>query len=246
MGRGGRGQSPEATELRRKDVSEVAHLIHRRAMLGGMTSIGVLALAGCSSFPAFSLEEAVRRLLFLSSDRAFARLLAPGGFWDDSVTRLALPESIGNRGGVLARILTGPLMKDRLQRAFNDMAFDAATRAAPAVADAVRTIGVRDAMALIRGGNPMAATDFLHQQMGTSLVGIMVPEFGNAIRVSREPLVGQVLAALTGVDVGGIANSLALQADTAIFRAIGREEAAIRADPRSTNDPVLIAALTLK
>lgn len=227
-------------------MSQASAILNRRMMLGGMTSLGVLAVAGCASYPQFSLEEAVRRLLFLSTDRAFSRLLAPGGFWDDQITRLALPEAIGNRGGVLARILTGPIVKDRLQRAFNDMAFDAAERAAPAVTDAVRTIGIRNALALLRGSDPMGATAFLHQEMGTSLVEIMVPEFGDAIRVSRDPLLGQVLGALTGVDVGGIANSLAYEADNAIFRAIGREEAAIRADPRSTNDPVLMAAFGLK
>lgn len=227
-------------------MSQVSTLIARRTLLGGVTSVAVLAVAGCASYPSFSLEEAVRRLLFLSTDRAFSRLLQPGGFWDDQITRLALPESLGNRGGVLARILTGPLMKDRLQRAFNDMAYDAAERAAPAVTDAVRTIGIRNALALLRGSDPMAATAFLHQEMGSSLVEIMVPEFGDAIRVSREPLVGQLLTALTGVDVGGIANSLAFEADNAIFRAIGREEAAIRADPRSTNDPMLMAAFGIK
>lgn len=246
MGPEGCGQRSGAKELRRKDVSQTSPLIGRRALMGGAASVAVLAVAGCSGYPAFSLEEAVRRLLFLSSDRAFARLLQPGGFWDDQVTRLVLPDALGDRGGVLARILTGPIMKDRLQRAFNDMAYDAADRAAPAVADAVRTIGVRNALALIRSSDPMAATAFLHQEMGTSLVEIMVPEFGDAIRVSREPLVGEVLAALTGVDVGGIASSLAYQADNAIFRAIGREEAAIRADPRSTRDPVLIAAFGVK
>ncbi|ABD26827.1 hypothetical protein Saro_2391 [Novosphingobium aromaticivorans DSM 12444] len=227
-------------------MSQLSHFIGRRTLLGGMASVAVLSVAGCSTYPSFSLEEAVRRLLFLSTDRAFARLLAPGGFWDDQMTRLALPEVIGSRGGVLQRILTGPLFKDRLQRAFNDMAYDAAERAAPAVTDAVRTIGVRNALALLRGSDPMAATSFLHQEMGSSLVEIMVPEFGDALRVSQEPLVGQVLAALTGVDVGNIANSLAYEADNAIFRAIGREEAAIRADPRSTNDPVLMAAFGLK
>ncbi|MBB4612480.1 DUF4197 domain-containing protein [Novosphingobium taihuense] len=227
-------------------MSQGSMLVARRTMLGGMTSLAVLSVAGCASYPAFSLEEAVRRLLFLSTDRAFARLLAPGGFWDDQVTRMALPEAIGNRGGVLARILTGPIVKDRLQRAFNDMAYDAAERAAPAVTDAVRTIGIRNALALLRGSDPMGATAFLHQEMGTSLVEIMVPEFGDAIRVSRDPLVGEVLSALTGVNVGGIANSLAYEADNAIFRAIGREEAAIRADPRSTNDPLLMAAFGIK
>lgn len=219
---------------------------NRRAVLGGMTSIAVLSLAGCATFPAFTLEDAVRRLLYVSTDRAFSRLLQPGGFWDDSVARLALPAVIGNRGGIMQRILTGPIFRDRLQRAFNDMAYDAAERAAPAVTDAVRTIGIRNAVALLRGSDSMAATNFLHQEMGTSLIEIMVPEFGDALRVSREPLVGEVLAAMTGVDVGGIANSLAFEADNAIFRAIGREEAAIRADPRSTNDPVLMGAFGIK
>lgn len=223
-----------------------ASLPNRRAILGGMTSIAVLSLAGCATYPAFTLEDAVRRLLYVSTDRAFARLLQPGGFWDDSVARLALPQAIGNRGGIMQRILTGPIFRDRLQRAFNDMAYDAAERAAPAVTDAVRTIGIRNAVALLRGSDSMAATNFLHQEMGTSLIEIMVPEFGDALRVSREPLVGEVLAAMTGVDVGGIANSLAFEADNAIFRAIGREEAAIRADPRSTNDPVLMGAFGLK
>lgn len=227
-------------------MSQFSFATNRRALLGGMTSVTVLSLAGCATFPSFSLEDAVRRLLFLSTDRAFARLLQPGGFWDDQMARLALPEAIGNRGGVLQRILTGPIFKERLQRAFNDMAYDAAERAAPAVTEAVRTIGIRNALALLRGSDPMAATAFLHQEMGSSLVEIMVPEFGDALRVSREPLVGQVLSALTGVDIGGIANSLAYEADSAIFRAIGREEAAIRADPRSTNDPVLMGAFGIK
>ncbi len=227
-------------------MSQLSRAPSRRAVLGGMTSLGVLSLAGCATFPSFTLEDAVRRLLFVSTDRAFQRLLQPGGFWDDQVARLALPEAIGSRGGIMQRILTGPIFRDRLQRAFNDMAYDAAERAAPAVTNAVRTIGIRNALTLLRGSDPMAATNFLHQEMGTSLIEIMVPEFGDALRVSREPLVGEVLAAMTGVDVGGIANSLAFEADNAIFRAIGREEAAIRADPRSTNDPVLMGAFGIR
>ena len=43
--------------------------------------------------------------------------------------------------------------------------------------------------------------------------------------------------------VGGVAQSLSIRANDAIWSEIGREEAAIRANPDSTNDPVLIAAL---
>jgi len=69
----------------------------------------------------------------------------------------------------------------------------------------------------------------------------MVPELGEAIRVASDPLVAELLNAATGTDVGGIARRLAGEVDAAIWDEIGNEEAAIRADPRSTSDPVLIA-----
>jgi hypothetical protein len=71
----------------------------------------------------------------------------------------------------------------------------------------------------------------------------MVPALSDGLRIANDPIVGQALAALTGVDVTGVARSLSAKADDAIWGEIGREEAAIRANPESTNDAVLIAAL---
>ena len=63
-----------------------------------------------------------------------------------------------------------------------------------------------------------------------------------AMRIAQDPLVGQLISAAVGVDVGLAANRVAGSVNTTIWDEIGREEAAIRADPRSTNDPVLIGA----
>jgi hypothetical protein len=71
----------------------------------------------------------------------------------------------------------------------------------------------------------------------------MVPALGDGLRLASDPIVGQALAGLTGVDLTGVARSLSLKADDAIWGEIGREEAAIRANPESTNDALLIAAL---
>ena len=68
----------------------------------------------------------------------------------------------------------------------------------------------------------------------------MVPELGEAIRLSRDPLIGQALSALTGVDAAGVADRLGREVDNAIWGEIAREEAAIRANPQSTRDPMLI------
>ncbi|AKQ43387.1 hypothetical protein CP97_10795 [Aurantiacibacter atlanticus] len=212
----------------------------RRNFIAGVGAAGAMfALPACQSFGGFSLTDAVRRMLYLSSERAFARLTVPGGYWDDAVADIGLPNMIGTRGSVLAGILTSSLFKDRLVDAFADIAIVGAERAAPIVTDAVRVIGIQNAMALINGG-PTAATGFLRNELGVTLVEAMVPELGQAMRIANEPLVGELLAAATGVDIAGVAQNLSRTVDNVIWNEMGIEEAAIRANPRATNDPLLI------
>ena len=205
-------------------VAHVSPLTTRRTLLAGTAASAVLLLPGCQSLERINLVEAIRRLLLLAAERAFALLTAPGA--------------------VLERILTSAIVKERLQREFNHVADDGARRAAPAVADAVQIIGVENALAILRGG-PSAATDMLRGHMGQRLVEVMVPALGDGLRVARDPIVAQALGALTGVDIAGVAGRFALDVDNAIWGEIGRQEGAIRADPASTNDPLLIAAFKL-
>ena len=192
--------------------------------------------------PAFSLTEAVRRLLVRASRRALDRLMAPGGFWEDQLARLDLPESLGRRGSAIEAVLASPLFRTRLQRGLNRVAERGARRAAPTIADAVRTVGIDNAKAIIAGG-PSAATAFLRGAMAGMLIEAMAPELAETMRIADDPLIGELLSALAGVDVRAFSHSLAERVDSAIWDAIGREEAAIRADPQATEDPVLIAAL---
>ncbi|TMM50348.1 DUF4197 family protein [Qipengyuania marisflavi] len=215
---------------------------HRRAVLGGIFAGGsLLALPGCASLPGFSMVDAVQRLLFLSSDRAFGRMLQSDGFWDKQVGQLGLANMLGTRGDVLSRILTSSLFKSRLDNAFGRIAYEGAERAAPMVTEAVRTVGVRNAIDLVRGG-PTAATSFLRGELGQGLIEVMVPQLGTAMRLAKEPLVGQALAALTGVDVPQVATRIASGIDNTIWREIGIEETAIRANPQATRDPLIIGA----
>jgi len=212
----------------------------RRAVLGGLAAGGgLLALPGCASLPGFGMVDAVQRILFLSSERAFGRMLQGDGFWDQQVAQLGLGNLLGTRGDVMTRILTSALFKSRLEDAFADIAYEGAERAAPLVTDAVRTIGVQNAIDLVRGG-PTAATSFLRGSMGTTLVEAMVPELGTAMRVAGDPLVGELLRGLTGVDLAGATNRFATNIDDTIWREIGVEEAAIRRDPQATRDPLII------
>ena len=211
----------------------------RTFFIGALTATAALALPACQTARPLSLEEAIRRLLYASSENAFARLTAPGGYWDEQVARLGLGNLLGVRGDVLGRVLTSPLFRERLQDSFSDFAIEATDRAAPLVADTVRVVGFRNALDLVRGG-PQAATAYLRGELGARLVEAMVPELYDAMRLASDPLIGQLLSAAVGVDVGTLARSVADRVDDAIWREIGREEAAIRADPTATRDPVLI------
>lgn len=213
----------------------------RRSLLAGAAGAGALLLlpACASTGGGFSLVEAVRRLLLVASENAFARLTEPGGFWDEQVARLDFASVLGTRGDVVSRILTSGLVKQQLEERFATFAIDASFRAAPVVTDAIRLVGVNNAVALVRGG-PNAASLFLRQEVGPALVDAVAPELGEAIRISRDPVIGQLLGALTGVDAAGMAGRFARDIDDAIWGEIAAEEAAIRADPQRTRDPLLI------
>ncbi|MEL7729473.1 DUF4197 domain-containing protein [Citromicrobium bathyomarinum] len=218
--------------------------LDRRKLLGSLgIGTGALMLGGCATYQD-RVTNVIERLLLLSSERAFARLTAPGGFWDRQVAQIGLDGFLGARGNVLASILTSGLVKSRLEREFAGFAVDASERAAPVIFDTIQVIGVRNTIDLITGG-PTAATAYLRAQAGNRVIDAMVPELGDAMRVAQDPLVGQIVSSLAGIDVGGVAGRVANEVNDTIWTEIAREEAAIRADPRSTNDPVLIGAFGL-
>lgn len=213
----------------------------RRLLVQSALLLPLLALPGCATtLGSYGVEEGVRRLLTLSSQRAFARLTEPGGFYDDQLTRLTLPDTGGS--DVLGALLRTNAVRSRVAMALNDVAVDAADRATPVVLDSIRSMTVTDAIAILRGG-PTAATDLLQRQVGGALVEAMFPEFSSGLRSDALEILTAVAGAQTGIDYMALARTGAEQAGQAIFRAIGREESAIRADPRSTRDPALIALL---
>ncbi|MDZ3833558.1 MAG: DUF4197 domain-containing protein [Sphingopyxis sp.] len=218
----------------------------RRTLLSVLATAPLLALPGCASVPGFSLTDAVRELLTLSSQRAFAMLLQPGGFYDSEVARIDLPPQLGGPGAtsVISRLLMSNLFKDRLIRQVNSAAEKGAERAAPLVADAIRSISIADAAAIIRGG-PTAATDLLERAMGDSLVGAMFPGIEQGLRLADHAIVTEALRIATGINFQGLARDISNRARDAVYHAIGAEEAAIRANPRATGNPLLIGAFAL-
>jgi len=216
-------------------------LLDRRKMLLAGVSSAIVMLPGCRSMPGLSLTEVIRRLLTYSSQNAFAMLLQPGGFYDSNVARIALPDEFGGGRGttLLSAILQSQTFRDRLQRQLNRAAERGAERAAPLVADAIRTVSIEAAQDIVRG-NPQAATSFLRGRMGPALLDAMLPGIMDGLRIFDDQVINRAVQSVTGFDMARLARDVTQKADDAIWAAIGAEEAAIRADPRRTNDPLLI------
>lgn len=218
-------------------------VLNRRRLMGVGLSLPLLALPGCTTLGGlggFGFEDAIRRLLTVSSQRAFAGLLQGNGFFQDELTRIPLPQQLGGSAvtNALSALLGVGLVQDRLLRLVNTAATQAAQAAAPVVYESIRTMSITDAVSIVRGG-PTAATAYLQRSMGDRILAALFPGVGNALRIADNGLVTRALQAASGIDFSGLQRHVAGSASQAIYRAIGREEAAIRANPSSLNDPVL-------
>lgn len=213
----------------------------RRSLIA---TLALLPLAACATpMGRYTVEDAVRRLLQLSSERAFARLSEPGGFYDDQLTRIVPPDLNGGKGGaVLSALLRTNAVRNQVARSLNDVAVDLADNATPIVMDAVQRMTLADAVSVLRGG-PTAATDLLARQARGSVVEALMPGASRALRSDMFEMLSAALSASGGKDYAALADNVSGQIGDAIFRAIGREEAEIRRDPGATRDPILMALL---
>lgn len=220
--------------------------IDRRTLIAGVAMLSLTTAAGCAGGNRFSLVEAIRRLLSLSSQRAFAQLLRENGFFDDQIARIDLPAALGGASAtnIVAAVLRSGPVRDRMLRQVNRAAEKGAEIAAPLVVQAIQAFRIEDAVTLVRGRGS-AATDALKAEMGSALVTAMIPGVDQGLRLFDNQIVVQALKLATGIDFAGLRDDVTAKASNAIYRAIAREEQAIRADPRATNDPLLIAVFGL-
>ncbi len=222
-------------------------VINRRALVVSAALAPLLAIPGCAGTDrGFSLVEAIRRLLSIASQRAFASLLQENGFFDSQVARIAVPDQLGGATatGILSLVLKSDAFRNRLARQVNRAAEKGAALAAPIVTDAISTLSVSDALAVVRGG-PTAATDLLSNTLGNRLVETMLPGIGDGLKLFDSGVVQEALRQTTGIDFAGLRDDVTRKATTGIYRALGREETAIRADPQATGDPLLIGVFGL-
>ncbi|EIZ80222.1 hypothetical protein WSK_1256 [Novosphingobium sp. Rr 2-17] len=224
----------------------------RRAVLVGLMATGAFALSGCQTMMSpraptsaqGEMAEPVHKLMASASQRAFAKLEQPDGFWSSSVARINLPVLFAKTRGRTSP-LRSPEFREKLQHLLNNLAEEGARKGGPLVIDSAKSVPVPNGTAILRG-RPTAATTLLRQSVGPALVNAMIPAILEEMQANQDPTLGKAMASLSGVTMTDAAHALAIEADNAVWYEIGAAETEIRSNPASTNDAGLISALSTR
>lgn len=228
-------------------MNEDLQTFRRRQILAAGLILPALVLPGCAiRLGGFYPQDVVRRLLRMCADRAFASLGGANGFLADPVARIALPAELGGTGGLeaLAPALRMPQMQDRLTRQLNHAAQRALPAGAYFVQSEIAVLRINRAIDIIKGG-PSSATSYLERTIGNRLFDVLYPHVLAGLRAGDVAAVTEALRLAPGLTINALAYDVSRKASEGIHRTIAREEAAIRANPRSASDRYVGKALAI-
>lgn len=214
------------------------------AFAAGLMALPGMALAQVATAPVAGTAEGndvLRRLLAQATQRAFARLALPDGFWKSGVARFGMPVLFTKTGGNPAGVLNDNSFREQLIHRLNNFAEPGARGASAAMTDAARKLTFANPQVVI-AGRPTAATTEMRLQMGTNMLAMLIPSIEQALTTAPDPVVTQAVAILPGVTTGDVAHAIALSAENGIWYEIGAAEGEIRSNPALTGDQTLIAA----
>ncbi len=111
--------------------------------------------------------EGLREALRVGSERASTSLSKPGGFGDDPLWRLAVPDELDTMATALRGVGLGEPV-DRLEASMNRAAEAAAGEAVPVFATAIGEMSIADAFEILRGDRD-AATEYFREKTSGEL-----------------------------------------------------------------------------
>ena len=224
-------------------------------MLGGACLAAGCAVDGLPSFPAQSaggLSEAdaaagIRAALNNGVSSAISTIGVADGFLLNNLIHIPLPKTLKDMQSSLSKIgLAGPL--DTLETQLNRGAEAAVPKARAIFVDAISAMSISDAIGIVRGGDN-AATDYLKGRTMPSLTNLFTPimttalEQAGAIR-TLDSLAARLKAVPLAPKLGADAKSDLIRHGVefglaGMFTYIGKEEAAIRANPAKRTSEIL-------
>lgn len=212
--------------------------LSRRQFVLALTGLACIPLARAEDWSAITAAEATQALrdsLEQGTRAAIARLGRENGYFGYAKVKIGLPKNFARAEGILRFLGLGKQVDD-LVLAMNRAAEAAVPKAREAALEALRTISVVDAKAILASGDG-AATTWFRKETEVHLVDKMAPII-HAV-AERSDLV-RAYHALSSqlVKLAGIKSELATVEDyvnrkalDGLYTLIAEEEHAIRAQP---------------
>lgn len=182
-----------------------------------------------------ALGRAVKESLELSSTRAAELLSKTGGYQNNSLYRIRLPEPVQPIASKLRQFGLGGQV-DQIEKLMNQGAEHAAVEAKGVFINAVRAMTITDAMGIVRGSDT-AATDYFRQHTEAELRQKYLPIIQNNLReIGFYSQYQQLLSAYKQLPLSNkpdldLEQHVLTQSLKALFTQVGEEEKAIRKDP---------------
>src|SRR6478672_6614758 len=224
----------------------IKHVLTLFCALITITSCDTLTNIGGTSTPVTETEAAqgIREALDQGVSRGVSLLNKENGFFGSEVYKILLPPEAQRIEATMRQLGMGALV-DKAVLQINRAAEDAVGSARPIFADAIKQLTIADALNIIRGGND-AATQYFKQKTTEKLVAAFSPIIKSSLEkfsatkyysdlintYNKFPTtINKINPDLPSYVVG--------KSVDALFDQVGKEEAAIRANPAERTTQIL-------
>lgn len=206
------------------------------------------AVAGQSNQGA--LVRGIKESLELGSTRAADLLSQAGGYRNNSVYRIKLPESVQPLATTLRKFGLGNQL-DKVELLMNQGAEHAAVEAKAVFISAVREMSITDALGIVRG-NDTAATEYFRGHTEAQLRQRYLPIIQrNLQQIGFYQQYQQLLTTYKQLPLSNkpdldLEQHVLTQSLSALFKQVGEEEKAIRKDPVGRGSSAIAAVFGRK
>jgi len=216
------------------------------ALAAGLAAVGLPGAARAAGLDAFTNADAtaaLRQALEKGAGAAVAQLGAAGGFLRDEKVRIPLPDGL-RQGEKLLRLAGRGDDLDRLVETMNRAAELAVAQARPVLIGAVRNLSVKDAKAILTGGED-AVTEYFREKTREPLTVKLLPiveQNVGKLGLARQYNALADKAGTIGLIKGDAASVQQYVTDKALdglYRVLAEQERQIRQDPIGTGSKLI-------
>lgn len=208
----------------------------------GILNDAVLAAGTGTSSGEAEIAAGLREALATGTSRAVGRIGVTDGYWANAQLNIPLPENLKKVEKTLRALGQGRTVDD-FHLSLNRAAEAAAPEALPIFRDAIRSMTLQDARAIL-DGTPTAATDYFRGRTQGPLAARFKPIVMNAtsaVGATRKykELAGKVGKYVSGFEAQDLDQYVTDRALAGLFRTLADEETKIRRDPAARTTELL-------